>query len=530
MPDFSDLHLLRPSWLLLLLPAGAFYWLVAVRGSSERQWRNVIAPHLLPHLMVGDDGRARFRPVHLVTAVLVLASLSLAGPTWERQRSPLTDDTAPLVVALDVSTTMDAVDIQPSRLERAKQKLLDLLALRKGSRTAVIAYAGSAHVVLPFSDDPTVFETYVAALDSSVMPVAGKDAAAALAIAEELLERETTPGSILFLTDAIEPESRSVFASHRERSRDELMLLAVGTPEGGAVRDRDGNLAVDTEGRPIVATFDPDSLRDLGRESGMFVAGVTIDDADVGRLQRRVRSHLEETQQEDETQRWRDFGYYLVFPVAVLALLWFRRGWTVRWAAVLGVFFLQACSPARETRFVDLWLTPDQQGRWLFERQQPSGAAQRFQDPSWRAAAHYEAEELEEALTSWALAPGPESDFNLGNTYARLSRFDEAVASYERALAARPDWRDARENLELVRSLIPPAAAPPPPPAGGDPTFDADEMEVDEKGEQGEEGEVEMEKLADDQLAEMWMRRFQATPADFLRQKFAFEAAEAEDR
>ena len=109
-------HFLRPLWLLALVPTVVLY--AAIRASSpERQWRQVIAPHLLEHLTVGGDGSFRFRPLHLVTLLLALGSIALAGPTWERERSPFAEDTAPLVIALDLSPSMNAIDVQPSRLE-----------------------------------------------------------------------------------------------------------------------------------------------------------------------------------------------------------------------------------------------------------------------------------------------------------------------------------------------------------------------------------------------------------------------------
>ena len=142
------LHFLRPLWLLALIPTAVLY--AVIRASSpERQWRRIIAPHLLEHLKVGGGAGLRFRPRHLITLLLTLGSIALAGPTWERERSPFAEDTAPLVVALDLSQSMNAIDVRPSRLERGKQKIRDLLELRKGARTALVAYAGSAHTVLP---------------------------------------------------------------------------------------------------------------------------------------------------------------------------------------------------------------------------------------------------------------------------------------------------------------------------------------------------------------------------------------------
>jgi Ca-activated chloride channel family protein len=338
MPEFGawaataeELHFLRPGWLLAALPALLLWWLIEGRGSAERQWRRVIAPHLLDHLRVGTGQRWRFRPVHLTAAVTLLGAVGLAGPTWERERSPLAEDTAPLVIALDVSTSMNAVDVQPTRLDRAKQKARDLLALRAGARSALVAYAGSAHTVLPLCDDPSVFDTFLAALETDLMPVQGKDPTRALALAEDLLADEPTPGSILFITDGVAKEHTAAVAEHQQRSDDKVLVLAVGTREGGPIRKGESGFETDATGRRAVATLDVEGLEAVKDEAGAFVAGATVDDSDVRRLQRQVQSHLREVQQQDETARWKDQGYWLTIPVALLGLGWFRKGWTVRW-------------------------------------------------------------------------------------------------------------------------------------------------------------------------------------------------------
>jgi Ca-activated chloride channel family protein len=526
---FAEFHLLRPEWLWVLLPTLVLWLVLRRRGSSARQWRRVMAAHLLEHLRIGAGRRLRFRPLHLVVAVLVLGSVGLAGPTWEREVSPFAEDTAPLVIALDVSRSMNAVDVQPTRLERAKQKARDLLDLRTGSRSALIAYAGSAHTVLPLCDDPTVFETFLAALETEVMPVRGKDPARALAVAEELLVDEPTPGSILFLTDGIATDQVPVFADHARRSQDEVLVLAVGTREGGPVRLGESGFQPDATGRRLVATLDIEGLETLEAEAGVFVAGVTVDDADVGRIQRRVQSHLREAQQQDQTARWKDEGYWLVVPVALLCLLWFRKGWTVRWGAVmLGLLVSSGCGPpgSDSLRFADLWLTADQQGRRLFERGEYDEATRRFVDPMWKGVAAYSSGEFERAAESFARLTTAEASFNLGNAYAMVGRYQEAVTAYEAAIAERPGWAEAIENRETVLALIPVEPdLPEEEQTSGDPSFDPDEIQFDEKGKKGKPGEVQVEQLTDQQLAEMWLRRLETSPADFLRQRFALEAA-----
>ena len=194
---WADLHFLRPAWLWGLVPVAVLFLVLSRRSDPRRRWKPMIAPHLLDHLTIRPRGRVWIRPIHQVTAAAALACVAVAGPTWEREVSPFAEDTAPLVIALDLSQTMDAIDVQPTRLERAKQKIRDLLALRTGARTALIVYAGSAHTVLPPSTDAAMFETFLDGLSTSIMPSPGKDPSAALSLADSILARDSVPGSIL---------------------------------------------------------------------------------------------------------------------------------------------------------------------------------------------------------------------------------------------------------------------------------------------------------------------------------------------
>jgi len=510
-------------------PAALFlYAVVRLRLRADRQWRGVISPHLLRHLKVVGGGGSRFRPIHLVALAIALGSLGVAGPTWQREETPFSEDLAPLVIAFDLSQNMDAIDVAPTRLERAKQKARDLLALRRGARTGLLVYAGTAHVVLPFTDDP---QTFVMALETGVMPVPGKDPAAALALAEQMLERDTVPGTILFLTDGIGREYAPTFSAHAQRTRDQVMVLAFGTSEGGPVRVGDNTFLTESGGRRVTARLDREGLEALASEAGVDVMSATVDDGDVNRVQRRVQIHLQSVRAEDQNTRWKDFGYFLVIPVAILALLWFRRGWTVQWAPVLFLLTLGGCSSGEAGfRIADLWLTPDQQGRYHYDRDDFATAAERFQDPMWKGISFYRGGDFESAIGWFARQESPEAYFNLGNAYARSGRYEEAVGSYDEALEMRPDWVEAQENRALVASLIPrrdeesPGEESPP----QDPTFEADEVQFDEEGRQGQVGEVPMEELSEEQIAEMWMRRLQTSPADFLRAKFAYQAYEGE--
>jgi Ca-activated chloride channel family protein len=331
MPDFSNFHLLRPMWLWALIPAVGLWVLMLLEQSSAWRWRAVIAPHLLGHLVRHPRRRPWTRPTLFALPCFVIIILALTGPTWERQKTPFVQDEASLVVALDLSQSMDAIDVQPTRLQRAQQKIRDLLVLRPGARTGLIAYAGSSHMVLPLTDDAKVIGMYLVSLETGLMPVAGKNPEKALKLAEEMLAKETTPGTILFVTDGIAEKYSAAFAEHKKASPHQVLVLAVGTSKGGPVRLGKEGFLKDARGQRVISALDRKGLEALERQAGIYVLGTTLDDRDVEKLIRRVNTHLKSVQAVDERIPWEDYGYYLVFSAVPLALLWFRKGWTVRW-------------------------------------------------------------------------------------------------------------------------------------------------------------------------------------------------------
>jgi Ca-activated chloride channel family protein len=278
---------------------------------------------ILDNAVIGRGSVRRLRPYQLQTLLLVVASLALAGPAWERELTPFTEDRAPLVIALELTDSMLGMDQPPTRLERAKQKVADLLAARRGARTAVVAYAGSAHAVLPLTDDTDLVNMYLESLTPEVMPKSGDRPDRALQLAVSMLAREDAPGTILFMSDGIDQGYADSFATTFSDSADQLLVLAFGTESGGLV---EGGGVGD-----MAPPVDRAGLRAAASAGGGTVIASAVDDGDITTLNRRVQRHLVNAIENDENLQWRDAGYLLVWPLALIALLWFRRGWTVQW-------------------------------------------------------------------------------------------------------------------------------------------------------------------------------------------------------
>jgi Ca-activated chloride channel family protein len=325
MPDatLDTFHFLRPWW-LLLIPAAIWLHITLRRAvSAADQWQGIIAPELLEHLVLGRGKLRRLRPYQLQTGLILVLSLALAGPAWERELTPFTEDRAPLVIALELTDSMLGTDQPPTRLERAKQKVADLLAARSGARTAVVAYAGSAHAVLPLTDDTDLVSMYLESLTPEVMPREGDRPDRALELAASMLAREDAPGTILFMSDGIDRGYADSFAAAFSDSADQLLVLAFGTEAGGLVADGGVN--------ELAPPLDRTGLRAAASAGGGTLVSSAVDDSDIEDLNRRVQRHLVNAIESDENLQWRDAGYFLVWPLALFALLWFRRGWTVQW-------------------------------------------------------------------------------------------------------------------------------------------------------------------------------------------------------
>src|SRR5579862_1868897 len=259
------MHFLRPQWLWLLLAVPVIYLSFHIRDDVRARWKRYIDPELLDHLIVAHKRRWRFRPIHMVCLLILLGAVALAGPTWKREQPPFTEDKAPLVIALDLSQTMDAIDLEPTRLERAKLKLRDLLKVRNGGRTALFVYAGTAHMVLPFTTDNSLFDLYLSSLSTSLMPLRGKDTAKALNAIEDFLKGESVPGTILFVTDGVEPRALGALREFTAKNQDQndILVMGVGTSSGGPVRAADNRFLTDNTGRRVFTRLDVNSLRSL---------------------------------------------------------------------------------------------------------------------------------------------------------------------------------------------------------------------------------------------------------------------------
>ena len=503
-----DLHFLRPLWFLALLPLPWLLWRLARVNPGAEAWRGLVDAHLLAHLLVEEGARARRLPRVLLTLGWLLGVTALAGPVWERLPAPLYQAQAQRVIILDLSPDMDAQDLTPSRLARARFEILDLLAAAAEGETALLAYGAEPFVVSPLTQDAATIAAQVPDLETALLPVRGpKRTDLALEAAGDLLKRSGSPEGDIILVTA-DPERPEAVRSQVARLRDQgyrTSVLGLGTEKGAPVPRAEGGLQADDQGGIRLTRLKPDLLQDIATAGGGRYVSLAADDSDTRALLPEARldvagRELEVDARPDaQADQWREEGPWLLLALLPLAALAFRRGWL---SPLVLLVFLLPPPPAEALGWEDLWWRADQQGARALAAGDPRQAAERFSRPDWRAAAQYESGAYDQTLETLKDQAGAEAAYNRGNALARAGKLQEAIAEYDRALAEVPGHADAQHNRELLQRLRDQQQPPPPSSeseskeggqsqdgqAGGD-SQNQQGQEGQQSGDQGEQGQ-----------------------------------------
>ena len=453
----DQLHLLRPYWLLAFIPVVILLWRFHRRSADAGRWRNWCDAGLLPYILAANNGQSRrLWPLIITALVAALAIVSLAGPVWKQMELPVFRQQSALVVVLDLSLSMDAGDIKPSRLGRARFKLIDILKRRREGQTALVVYAGDAHVVSPLTQDSATIIDLAKILTTDLMPERGSRTDKALEAAVKLLHQGgVNDGRVLLITDGIEQGSADKLAAIVSDAGYRLSVLGVGTSQGAPISLPGGGYLKDSTGAIVLPRLDAQELRELARHGDGRYSVLTLDDSDLNTLlaedansalkRRLEKSHL-------FVDQWREEGPWLLLLILPLAALAFRRGYLLVFAIVI---LPSWPNPARALEWQQLWSRPDQlAARAMKENSEQTPAAESFQDPAWQAAAHYRSSQYQQALAALD-KPGSADDFyNRANALARLGRLQEALDNYDQALKREPDDADAQYNRKLVQDKL----------------------------------------------------------------------------
>jgi Ca-activated chloride channel family protein len=453
----SNLHFLRPFWFAGLLPAAILLVYFGWRKRNVGNWHNIINPALLPFLIEDKDtekGRKAQWNLGFLALSWVLCCLSLAGPTWQQLPQPVHKQDSVLVVILDLSPSMLGEDVTPSRLVRARYKLIDILTQRNEGVVGLVVYGGNAHTVSPLTDDANTIITTVPVLAPSLLPVYGSNVEDAVTSAIDLIvSGGYSDADILLITDGVDLSAFSdISAMLSQQSSNRLSILGVGTAQGAPIPTGAGGFAKQANGNMIIAKLNINALQSLARDNGGIYRTITPDDSDVTAIINAMDQLFDKNTRETERSfdLWDDQGYWLIILLLPILLLNFRKG---SLATILLLPMVFTHQPAQTYEWIDLWQTPNQQAAKLLDSGDSSGAQTLFDDPKWRASAAYKANNFDQASADFYTDDTATGHYNRGNALAKAGKLDDAIEAYDSALALEPNMEDAIANKSLVSQL-----------------------------------------------------------------------------
>ena len=444
-------HWLRPFWLLLLPLLAWLVWHLWHRQQRAGRWQSLLPPAFHQVLLGGVSRRNSRLPWLALGLAWLLALLALLGPSWQRVEQVNLKRADPLVVVLDLSTSMLATDVAPNRLEQAKRKLLDLLHSRRDAPTGIVVFAGSAHTLVPLSDDLATTRNLLEALNSAIMPTPGQRADLGVRQALALLEQGAQgKGKILLIGSSLNQQEQDGIIDALGQHGERLQILGIGTREGAPIAQEGGGFMKDQHGAILLPRLDSAGLKRLASRLGGRYSNTSLDDSDLRRLD--LLDHpqqLRDAEEPTHLSAWADQGHWLLLPLLLLAACAGRRGWLLCLPLLLVL-----PRPSYAFEFNDLWLRPDQQGQRLLEAQKPAEAAQHFTDPQWQALALYQAGDYNAAAERFAQGYSAADHYNRGTALAKAGELEAALDAYDQALERQPQMPAALANKALVEQAL----------------------------------------------------------------------------
>ncbi len=494
---FETFHFLRPEWLFALPLIALFLVLLNRHSSSQSGWEDVCDPALLAYQLAKqkrDKNNLKLQSLQLLNWITPLAFLigiiALSGPSWEKKEQPVFQQGNALVIILDLSLSMNATDLKPSRLKRAKLKLIDILQRKKEGQTALIAFAGDAHTVSPLTIDNKTIKSLLPALNSSIMPLNGTHLLDALDTAKQLFKNAGfAQGDILLLSDGIEAEQFSALKKNIKQLHQQgyrFSVIGIGTSAGSPLPlPNQGGFIKDQDGQVVLSKLDPLPLKKLTSAGGGQYKKLSLGDSDFETLlAQRADQNSQQTDQDKQLEQWIDAGAYFTLLLIPLALMSFRKGlfsfilclsFSSFWGSLLmtesayaettesaGIepttVQLSTQEQFRET-WKNLWTTPEQQAQKSFNNKDYQSAADQFSDNNWKASANYRVGNFKQALKQYSQSDDAHSLHNKGNTLANLKQYQEAIDAYEEALKKAPGsdssiQENTTKNLNYVKKIL----------------------------------------------------------------------------
>ncbi|MEL0641118.1 VWA domain-containing protein [Pseudoalteromonas aliena] len=444
-----DFEFIRPALLWLLIPAVALFFVALIKHKKTTS-EQLIAPHLAQFIMSEANTKAS-QPLWLVALFCSLGILFSAGPSFEKKQVPVFQSKSARVIVMDMSYSMYSTDILPNRLMQSRFKALDMIELFKEGDTALVAYAGTAYVISPLTNDATTLSNLIPSLSPEIMPDKGSNVLAGLDMAKELLTQAGyIDGDIILVTDGIDQQEQSDVSSFISNTQYRLNIYGVGTAQGAPIKLPEGGFLKDRYGQIVVPTINASQLKNLASSSGGKFASYQPSNNDINTFAPNAQSELLKDEKQSHAL-WRiDAGIYGLLLLLPFGLYLFRR------AALLGAFLAFGFLPHQNAYAVELptlLQNADQRALEAYNNKEYDEATQ-AQSSKLKGAALYQQGNFDAALNEFSNDKSATGLYNYGNALAKAGKLEDAIKAYKQAQTLQDDFTQAVDNQALVEQLL----------------------------------------------------------------------------
>lgn len=431
------------------------------------------SPRSLSSITPDIDPHQRWIKIGLVLLAVMFGIIALSGPeygyTWQKIERRGVD----IIIALDCSKSMLARDIKPSRLERAKREIYDLLNMLQGDRIGLVAFSGSAFLQCPLTLDYDAFQVFLKILSPDFLPVGGTDIPAAIKTAiSGFNEKEATQKAIILITDGESTTGDPLKAARTAKKAGiKLFCIGVGKKEGVPVPDEQGGFKKDPSGNIILTRLDEETLKKMAVLTGGIYVHSIAGDMDLNIIYKKeIREKMKlSTLSGGRKQVWEDRYQWFLIPAIVMLLIDMFLGTrkkTFIFLFSLCMVFTMGSAEAATTHHII------KKGISAYEKREYQKALKLFIDAQLEKPgmhkiyynignAYYKNGNFAEAWNNYKQALKSKNDklreatfYNMGNSAFRMGKLKEAKTNYEAALKIDPKDIQAKENLEYVKKVM----------------------------------------------------------------------------
>ena len=430
--------------------------------------------------------------ISFVSIALLFLTIGILQPKWGYKEIKTSKQGRDIAIAVDVSESMLARDVEPNRLTRAKREIIDLIENLRGDRIALVSFAGSAIVEVPLTSDYKAFKSFLDVLDPNFSPIKGSNIKVALETSIELLTRVSGKKSskdkaVILITDGEDTDdSYEKVKKLAKESSTSIYVIGVGTEKGAELKTSKG-FKRDNSGNIIISKLKVNELRELAKKTGgQYVVSVNSDKDIISIYNNGIRQKLNKKDYKSNNQKiW---NQYFQLPL-LLAILFLFYSWNniSRNTKVKLILFLLVFKPELSFSEVDNKVSSEINSELSSEvnrevNNKTNKAKSKFKNGDYLesknifssfsnkdentllgiGANNYRLGEFIEAFKNFAEASKIAKNkknkeyalYNAANSLVQLEKYKGAIALYKEALKINTNDIETKENLEYVKKLL----------------------------------------------------------------------------